>query len=114
MIPDDWFVVIFRISEVLLFPVLSEVRLVSDVKYVLVAFYLLFLKLSQVHRIQLVSDNWLIIKFLDAERRKLLFNQLIEVVINYLLRVSVRAVPYLFISSSVFSKVSCRFFVLDR
>lgn len=110
MIPNDGFVVIFRISEVLLFPVLSEVRLVSDVKYVFVAFYLLFLKLGQVHRIQLISDNWLIIKLLYTEGGKLLFNQFIQVVINNL-RVSIGTMPHLFVRPSVSRKVSHRFLV---
>ena len=99
MIADNGFVVIFLISEVILFFVFSQVGFVTNVIQIFVVFDFLFFKFGEVHRIEMVSYDWLVVELLDTERRKLFFDEFIQVTVNDL-RVGIGMGPELFTGGS--------------
>lgn len=66
MITNDGFVVIFLISKILIFLILSKIGFMTNIIDFFIIFNLLFLVVSQIHMIKMISDNRLIIQLFDT------------------------------------------------
>ena len=91
MVANNRFVIVFLVSEIILFFVFSEVCFMADVVHVFIVLDFIPLEFSQVHGIEIVPNDGLVIEFFDAERREFLLDQFIQVAVDHLrVRVGVR------------------------
>lgn len=84
MVANNGFVIVFLVSEIVLFFVFSKVCFMADVVHVFIVLDFIPLEFSQVHGIEMVPNDGLVIEFFDAERREFLLDQFVQVTVDHL------------------------------